>query len=271
MQVVTVIAARAGSRGCPGKNRAMICGKPAVCYTIEYALAAKMPDFITGRAVCVTSDDKAILRLKSAYPDVVFIERAPELATDTARIDDVAFDAVKQIGYLTGSNLVGELLPHDPVIILYGNVPVRPAGLIERALEKYGSCSCDSIRTVRRCGAKHPAWAVALEADRVHEPPEWQDKYRRQDLPVRYFIDGALTLVKYGVLASDGDGKPGPFDFLGRDRRGIVVTEPTIDIDEPADLDMARAWVATERIRRIAKKQIAAQEKTDRKEKTKNG
>ena len=57
-KVLSIIPARRGSKGLPGKNIANLAGKPLIAWTIEASLGSK---YIT--KTVVSSDDKKILNI----------------------------------------------------------------------------------------------------------------------------------------------------------------------------------------------------------------
>ena len=60
--MLAIIPARGGSKGLPGKNIKLLCGKPLIQYSIEAAKKAKGID-----AIIVSTDDEAIANVaKSA-------------------------------------------------------------------------------------------------------------------------------------------------------------------------------------------------------------
>ena len=52
MSILTLILARAGSKGVPGKNRALVAGRPCIAWTIDAALASTRTTHIA-----VSTDD----------------------------------------------------------------------------------------------------------------------------------------------------------------------------------------------------------------------
>ncbi|MEX0876425.1 MAG: acylneuraminate cytidylyltransferase family protein, partial [Phycisphaerales bacterium] len=74
---IAIILARAGSKGLPGKNAAMVAGKPCVEWTIEAAQASKRVG-----TVVVSSDDADVNRCAHELGCTV-VQRPPELAHDT--------------------------------------------------------------------------------------------------------------------------------------------------------------------------------------------
>ncbi len=129
----------------------------------------------------------------------------------------------------------------DMVVLLYGNIPVRADGLIDRAVEHLLRTGADSVRSVAPVTKQHPDWVHRLDGDRmVQFRPN--SIYRRQDLEPLYYHDGAVAVVTrealFGALHTPDDHQ----SFLGRDRRAIVChPEDAVDIDGPVDLCLAEA------------------------------
>jgi CMP-N,N'-diacetyllegionaminic acid synthase len=235
---LAIVLGRAGSRGLPGKNTAPVAGKPCAQWTIEHAQAAAHT-----RRVLVSSDDDALLTLARTLGADTH-ERAPELASDTARIDDAARAAMRD----------AEPDHAGPIVILYANVPVRPADLTDRAVELLEAAECDSVQSYARAGKHHPWWTAKLARDGRVEP--WSGDvlnhgvYRRQELPPAFVPDGGVIACSREALELRiPAAPPGPHAFFGRDRRGIETAEgEVIDIDTRTDLLVAEA-VLKERAR----------------------
>ncbi len=75
-RVIALIPARGGSKRIPGKNIKSLGGKPLVCWSIETALALKLP--------CYVSTDSRVIAEISQKAGAQVIQRPAELATDTA-------------------------------------------------------------------------------------------------------------------------------------------------------------------------------------------
>ena len=228
--MLAIIPARAGSRGVPEKNIRPLAGKPVIEYSIQAALAAGRVD-----RVAVSTDEERIRPICARYPQVVYLERPAEMASDTARIDDALRHAVRQMRKR-----------HDyhpnTVALLYANVPVRGAGVIDRAIAKLEETGADSVQSFSPVGKFHPYWLYRLEGDRAAKFIDNQI-YRRQELPPVYAVDGAVAVVRTEVLLA-AEGSPDPHAFWGRDRRGII-QDPgeTVDIDTLRDFFLAEAML----------------------------
>ncbi len=161
--------------------------------------------------------------------DVPVIDRPAHLAHDTAPVSGAVRHAVETIR-----------ATEDVVVILYANVPVRPDGLIDRAVRRLRESGADSVQSYAAVEKHHPYWMVALDEDghvAAHHPNRVD---RRQDLPPLFLPDGGVIAVARASLLAAPAGDP--HAFLGRDRRGIETAPGSvIDIDGPRDLLVAEA------------------------------
>lgn len=231
MNALAVILARAGSKGLPRKNQLPVAGKPCLAWTIEHALNSPSLD-----RVLLSTDSNEMAQI-GRHLGVEVITRPYEFAHDTATVDAAARHAV--------TSIIGN---HDQIVILYGNVPVRPTDLTERALTKLRATGCDSVQSVCPVGKYHPYWMKSLDGEGQDELQPYQDNavYRRQDLPPLFQLDGGIIAVTRDSLF---DLDPAaPHAFLGEDRRAVT-TAPgeVVDIDEPLDLLVADATLKLRR------------------------
>ncbi len=81
--MLAIIPARGGSKGIPGKNIKLLCGKPLIVYTIEAVMAAKSVERIT-----LSTDDPEIAKIASNYGIEIPFMRPEHLAKD----DSLAID-----------------------------------------------------------------------------------------------------------------------------------------------------------------------------------
>ena len=245
-KATAIILARAGSKGVPGKNTRDIAGRPCIAWTIDHAQRASSVGL-----VAVSSDDPRALEIATSM-GALALARSPALATDTARIDDAAREAVLQLEHQCGAGGGTGVSPvpaaNQPIVILYANVPVRPAGLIDRAVELLVRTGCDSVQSYQPVGKHHPWWTARMDA-RTGLVRPWEGKvlnhgvFRRQDLPPAYIPDGGIiALTREALFCRIKGVRPGPHAFLGTDRRGIISPQGSVvDIDSPIDLLVADA------------------------------
>jgi N-acylneuraminate cytidylyltransferase len=234
---LVVILARAGSKGVPNKNIAPVAGRPCIAWTIDAARES-----VLAKRVVVSSDGPAI-RAAARAMGVEVVDRPDELATDTSPVDEAVRHAVREVELWEGG-----VSPADrPVVILYANVPVRPAGLVDRALSLMVESGADSVQSYAPVGKMHPWWMARVDEAGGVRP--WEGEvlnhgvYRRQDLPACHVPDGGVLVVKRRALFLGVPGvAPGPHAFFGRVRRGVVNPEGSVvDIDAPIDLIVADA------------------------------
>lgn len=237
MSALAIILARAGSKGVPGKNVREIAGRPCIAWTIDEALRSASVS-----RVAVSSDDPRALEVARSM-GVETVDRPVDLAGDTATVDAAARHALNALGGLD-----------VPIALLYANVPVRGAGLIDRALELLVRTGCDSVQSYERVGKHHPWWMARLD-DSTGEVRPWEGEvlnhgvYRRQDLPPAYLPDGGVIALTRRALMLEIKGTgDGPHAFFGVDRRGVISPEGSVvDIDCEADFVRAEA-VLSERL-----------------------
>lgn len=234
MSAMAVILARAGSKGLPGKNMRPIAGRPCIAWTIEAAMEARS----VSRVVVSTDDTAAAWAARVRGVEVV--ARPADLAGDTATIDAAARHAVSEAAPRGESR--------DPIVLLYANVPVRPDGLIDRALDTLARTGADSVQSYARVGKHHPWWTARVDGASGAVTP-WEGDvlnhgvFRRQDLPPAFVPDGGVIAVVREALMLEIPGvAPGPHAFFGNDRRGVVTEEGgVVDIDTEIDALVAEA------------------------------
>lgn len=234
MSALALILARAGSKGLPGKNWRPVAGRPCVSWTIDAAQRAKESGAIS--RIALSTDGPELQRI-AVEAGIDVVSRPPELASDAATVDDAARHAVLT---LSDASI-------NEVVILYANVPVRPVGLIGRAVGLLRETSADSVQSYSPVGKRHPWW-TAVVGERGQVRP-WQGDvlnhgvFRRQDLPPAHLPDGGVLAVTRRALFHEiPNVPPGPHAFFGKDRRGIINPEGSvIDIDSHIDLLVAEA------------------------------
>jgi CMP-N-acetylneuraminic acid synthetase len=130
----------------------------------------------------------------------------------------------------------------DALVVVYGNVPVRGEGVIDRAVRTLAETGCDSVRTFCPVGKWHPAWMSRLEDDGNVVPLHPGSVHRRQDLPSLFLHDGAVVAVSRAAMLRGRDNPLDPHAFFGLHRRGIrTEAGETVEIDERRDLYWAEA------------------------------
>jgi CMP-N,N'-diacetyllegionaminic acid synthase len=220
VSTVAIITARGGSRGLPGKNIALLGGRPLLVWTIEAAQAASSVDYVV-----VTTDD-AEIRAVSENAGAEVIERPLELAGDRARSEDAVRHALDQ--------LAGQGISPERLVLLQPTSPLRTAAHIDDALallvEGVGS-------VVSVCEAEHHPHKALTELDGVLQAfgdPALLSA-PRQALPRALRQNGAIYAVAVEDFRASGRLTHEPMRAFLMDRR------TSVDIDDAFDLRVAEA------------------------------
>ena len=229
MNTLGIILARAGSQGLTSKHLRLIEGRPLINYTFEHARLSR-----TLTRIVVTTDCPVIRRLAAAEGfDVV--ERPENLATSDASVQDVMLHAIDEVEARDSA------FRADALVTIYGNVPIRPADVIDRAVRHLAQTRCDSVRSFCPVGKWHPMWMSRLDGDRVI-PLGAGSIHRRQDLTPTLLHDGAVVAVSRASMMRGKTMPHDPHAFFGVDRRGIETgIGETVEVDTLRDLYIAQA------------------------------
>lgn len=226
-RVLAVVPARGGSKGIPGKNLVLLCGKPLLQWTIEAAQNSRYVDRLV-----LSSDDEMICNLGQQLDCDVPFKRPKKLASDDATTVDVIKDTVDRLpGF-------------DIVIVLQPTSPLRRSEDIDQCLgmlvEK-NYCSIASITKVK----DHPFLTYKTSADGFLEPFVGSRaglSLRRQDLPEAYVLNGAMYAVETNWFISK-------LALVSDDTGGFVMPlERSVDIDDWPDLAIAEKLIRNDKI-----------------------
>ena len=223
MKTLTVIPARGGSKGIPGKNIRPLGGKPLICYAIENALAVSDP-----ADICISTDSAEIAAVAAAAGVPVPFMRPAELATDTASSYDVLLHALR--------HYENQGILYDRVLLLQPTSPfVRPEHI--RGAMALWRDDIDMVVSVREA-ATNPYYN-AFETDPegyLHISKGDGTLTRRQDAPKVWEYNGAIYLMSAESLRRQP---------LSAFRRRIPYPMPA---DASTDLDTPLDWLVAETI-----------------------
>ena len=160
-EVLTIIPARGGSKGIPRKNIRDFAGFPLIAYSIA---AARQSEAVT--RVIVSTDDEEIATVAREWGAETPFLRPAELARDET-LDLPVFEHA--LHWLAEN----ENYSPDLVIQLRPTSPVRPVGLIDRAVaELLAHPEADSVRGIVPAGQNpHKMWRVGADG-RMQSPFE---------------------------------------------------------------------------------------------------
>lgn len=195
MKTLTVIPARGGSKGIPGKNIRPLAGKPLLCHSIDHARAVS-----ADADICLSTDSEEIRRVAEEYGLEVPFLRPAGLATDTAPTADVLLHALDW--YAARGR------EYDTVLLLQPTSPLRRPQQIRKALELYASTRPDMVVSVRPAAANPYYDIFETRDDGTLGISKGEGLYtRRQDAPKVWQYNGAIYVINAGSLRHMPMGK----------------------------------------------------------------
>ena len=178
--MITLILARGGSKGVPGKNIKEINGKPLLFYPID---AAKKSELI--EKVYVSTDDDKIAEVAEHYGAEV-IRRPTELAQDNS----TDFEAFEHFCTETGY--------YGPIVHLRTTTPILDPKIIDDAIRTFyeNETLITSLRSVHemsesayKCFVKNDIFLNPIVSDIKTDSP-------RQSYPKTYVANGYVDIVQ---------------------------------------------------------------------------
>lgn len=230
MNVLSVICARAGSRGLKNKCTYKINDKMLAVYAVEYSLSLG-----ANVKTVVSTDIKELIEYCRAR-DIQYIDRNPEYCRSDSRIDDALADALEIYG--DDCQLCS---------LVYGNIPTRYPEIFHQGLDFLGDgADYDAALSMQNVEKFHPAWMFDYDEDFL--PREPFIHYRRQMLPPKMIHDGHTLIFKVdrflarytGAEQYDSSVKYANF---GDRIKPILNNKVIIDIDTEKDLNIAEAII----------------------------
>ena len=188
MKTIAIIPARGGSKGIKNKNLIPILGKPLIQYTIDSAIKCELLDDIW-----ISSDSENILKsVKNNKINLHF--RDASIARDNSPVSDTIIAILKK--YKKNN------LP-EAIMLLQPTSPIREKKHIDDAISLLKkNKKMNSLISVCGMNDVHPArmyWEKNKELKSILD--EHEQKHR-QDLPIAYYRNGAIYLVRTQAFLS---------------------------------------------------------------------
>ncbi len=229
MTTVALIPARGGSKGIPRKNLVPLAGRPLVVHSIEQARSCAGID----RVFVSTEDDEIAAVAAAAGAEIV--RRPLALASDTASTESAISHAFE--------SWRGQGVVPDRVVLLQATSPFRAAGQLDAALADFDRNGCDSmLSVVRFVGFVWRTGADGLARPATYEPTL---RPRRQEIHDTTLETGSFYIFTRELYERTGSR------LGGRIATFEVPSDDALDIDEPADLERARAEAQRRGVRLI--------------------
>lgn len=214
-RVLVVIPARGGSKRLPGKNLLPLGGRPLLAYSVGTARAART----VGR-IFVSTDGPAIAAYARSL-GVEVVDRPTDIAGDHAT-------TLSAIQHATRA-ATAQGFDADLVVTLQPTCPLRPRGLVDRAVEHIWSTDAGGLLSVTEARIK----LGARREGRFH--PDYREGTRKQDLPSRFREDGVIYITRRETLDAGSLFGDAP---VAEDAGPIA---PLANIDYEIDLVIAEA------------------------------
>jgi len=231
-RILTVIPARSGSKGVPGKNLRLLGGIPLIAHAIRTALASGFD-----MRVIVSTDSEQIANVARREGAEVPFLRPVELSGDGVSLIPVVRHVME---FCDTQGWRAEL-----VASLQATAPFTPVKALDRGLRRLQDDPLvDSAVSVTLIQNFHPYRTYALEAGDILAPlTEYtSEQYlQKQDRPPAYGFTGGFYIRRRHLLEEwEGHGFA-----LGRSSVGEVVPEHcAVDINSPVDFLLCEAILA---------------------------
>ncbi len=216
--MLVVIPARGGSKGLPGKNLAEVGGVPLVVRAIR---AAQLAGRVT--AVAVSTDDDGIAAAATAS-GAIAVHRPAELAGDTASSEAALQHAVEVLYGSRPADL-------EVLVLVQCTSPFLTGAELDAVVAAVLDDGADTAFTAAPFHGF--LWRNGADAIGVNHDP--RGRLRRQDREPEWLETGAAYAMRADGFAEHRHR------FFGRIAAVTTEAARVLEIDEPADLDRARA------------------------------
>jgi len=224
MKSLFVIPARGGSKGIPSKNIKPLAGKPLIKYSIDIAR-----QFVDDSLICITTDDEKIIQVVEQYGLKVPFKRPDELATDTAKTNDVLLHV---LDFYKNKNLF-----FDSIILLQPTSPLRTAEHVKQAILLYND-QLDMVVSVRK---SHSATVICNEnSNGFLEMTINKKALRRQEQDEYYEYNGAVYVINVKSLINKG------LENFDKNVKYVMPEKNSVDIDTMIDWYLAETIIKNE-------------------------
>ena len=230
VNVLSVVCARAGSKGLSNKCVAKINDKMVVEHAIEYSLS------LGNNVETVVSTDIESLIEYCKKGHIAYIKRVPKFCADDSKIDDALADAIESNGQ-----------DSEYCSLVYGNIPTRYPDLFCEALNNLQKNNdYDAVISMQNVEKFHPEWMFDYNEEDL--PRETESHYRRQLLPQKMIHDGHTFIFKKDEFYNRYSGKLAykkeyRYSIFGTKGKPLINNEIIVDIDTRKDLLLAEAVI----------------------------
>jgi N-acylneuraminate cytidylyltransferase len=228
-QVVAVIPARGGSQGVPLKNLAPVGGVPLIVRAIRACRDSGAIDTI------VVSTDHPAISEAALEAGAVVVDRPERLSGGTASSESAVLHALDQLGIALDPPWAAP----EITLLVQCTSPFIEAKDLAAAVDLVGAGGCDVAFSATRSHAF--LWAPDAEGVVGGINHDAAVRLRRQDRRVELRETGAFYVMRTAGLREAGHR------FFGRIKAVEVAAWQAVEIDDPDDLELARALAEIKR------------------------
>jgi CMP-N,N'-diacetyllegionaminic acid synthase len=224
--VVCVIPARGGSKGLPGKNIKMFCGKPLIAHTIEQAKQSKYID-----RVLVSTEAEEIAKISLEYGAEVPFIRPLDLARDSSSTIDVLLHAINWLENV-------DRYTFGILLLLHTTTPLRSVEDINETISLMVEEKADNVFSAAEAH-RNPYFNMVEINKRGYAALVKQGNFTtRQVAPLIYDMNSSIYVWWKELL------KEKKKIFLDKTKIYIMPKERSIDIDDNIDFKIAEIMMA---------------------------
>ena len=211
-----IIPARKGSKGLPGKNTRLMCGKPLIFWTIDAASNSNCFE-----KIIISTDDENIIDLCDQRKELSVHRRPAHLALDDTTMQATVFEAIARF-------------PCENYALLQPTSPLRNSSHIIRAkrlFERSGNSNLVSMTEVEIRPSLY--YTKNGENGLVQIFSGFSEKSQRQFNPTILRENGGLYMFTHNFFVSSSmffDETASVF---------LMSEESSVDVDTVADFDKA--------------------------------
>ena len=217
MNILSIIAARSGSKGIPMKNLIILNQKPLLYYTVKASMDSKL----ISKTIVSTDSDRIAKVARKFGAEVIM--RPKRLASDKAQVELTVMHVLQFLK--SRENYVPHIL-----VLLSNTSPLRSSKHIDEALKFFFNKKYDSV--LSGFSAHKFLWKAK---DSVAYPINYDPKKRpnRQEMKDQFIENGAIYITKNELFEKS------KCRISGRIGLYQMSEELSIEIDSHHDLSLA--------------------------------
>tara|TARA_B110000971_G_C20016146_1_gene504057 strand:+ start:1687 stop:2388 length:702 start_codon:yes stop_codon:yes gene_type:complete len=219
MKLLTIVPARAGSKGIKNKNFINFLGKPLIEHTLDFAKK------IRNNKILICSDYKNIKKYEKKFQTINGYVRPKKLSKDNTMLHQTLYHAIKWI--LKEGNI-----DFDYILVLQPTSPIRLFKDFKNILKILKKDKPNSICSVVKVKHHPEEYLKKVSKNRWSFLIKSNNK-QRQNYDNYFFIDGSFYLIKKNFFLKNKQILTKNSQYFP-----LSISYP-VDLDDPIDLKIA--------------------------------